>query len=84
MFLGINWKVRFDNPTFIFQLFIAIAGPIGAYFGINYTELTTWNDVFILIAKAIQNPVVIASVVISIYNLIIDPTTDGVTDLSNK
>ncbi len=80
MFLGIDWKVRFSNPTFIVQLILAIFLPILAYFGLNWEDMTTWSKIGYLLLDAIQNPVVVVSVILSIYNAIIDPTTKGFTD----
>ena len=80
MFLGINWKVRFSNPTFIVQLILSIFLPILAYFGLNWEDMTTWGAIFNVLIEAVKNPVVVVAVIISVYNSIIDPTTNGITD----
>ena len=80
MFLGINWKVRFSNPTFIVQLMLAMFLPILAYFGLNWEDMTTWGAIFNVLIEAVKNPVVVVAVIISVYNSIIDPTTNGITD----
>ncbi|MFF3144576.1 phage holin [Streptomyces sp. NPDC057927] len=78
--MKINWKVRFKNPLFIAQLFLAIAVPIGAYFGIAGSDITSWTALGKVIVDAISNPYVLFTVLISLYNATIDPTTKGLTD----
>lgn len=76
----INWKVRFKNPQFLFQLFLAIAVPIGAYFGISGADVTSWPILFNVLIEAGSNPFVIFTVFISICLAINDPTTKGFSD----
>ena len=76
----INWKVRAKNPAFWVQIALAVFTPILAYFGLNWSELTTWGAIGNLLLQAIKNPVVVFSVAASVYNAIIDPTTKGLGD----
>ena len=76
----INWKVRFKNPQFIFQIGLAVIIPILGYFGIEGTAITSWGVLASLLVEAIKNPYVVMLVVVSIYNAINDPTTTGITD----
>ena len=78
----INWKVRAKNPAFWGQIALAVFTPILAYFGLNWTDMTTWAAIGDLIVQAVKNPVVVLSVVVSVYNAIIDPTTKGFSDSS--
>lgn len=78
--MKINWKVRAKNPAFWGQIALAIFAPILAYFGLNWADLTTWAAIGNLLLQAIQNPVVVFSVLASVYNAIIDPTTKGMSD----
>lgn len=78
--MNINWKVRFHNPTFWIQICVAVFVPILAYFGLNWNDMTTWTAIGSLLWKAVQNPVVVLSVVVSVYNAIVDPTTKGIGD----
>lgn len=78
--MKINWKVRFSNPVFWVQIAIAIIVPILAYFGLNWSDMTTWAAIGSLLWQAIQNPVVVFSVAVSVYNACIDPTTKGIGD----
>ena len=82
-FLGINWKVRANNPQFWFQIFLAIAVPIGTYFGVTGKDITSWSVLFGLIGQAVSNPYVIAMVVVSVYNAVNDPSTKGIQDGEN-
>ena len=79
-FLGINWEVRASNPHFWFKIFLSIAVPIGTYFGVTGKDITSWNALFAIIGQAISNPYVLAMVVVSFYNSIIDDTSEGITD----
>lgn len=78
--MKINWKVRFKNPQFIIQMLLAVIIPIGSYFGITGSEITSWKILWNLILNALSNPYVILMVVISVYNAVTDPTTKGLTD----
>lgn len=78
--MKINWRVRFTNPQFLFQLFISIAVPIGAYFGITGADVTTWPGLFGIILDAISNPFVLFMIATSVYNSLNDPTNVGLSD----
>ena len=78
--MKINWKVRFANPEFWKSIVLAVFVPLLAYYGMNWTDMTTWATIGELFVQAVQNPVVVLSVVVSVYNAIIDPTTKGIGD----
>lgn len=78
--MKINWKVRAKNPLFWVQIAVSVFIPILAYFGMNWSDMTTWAAIGDLLWQAIQNPVVVVSVAISVYNACIDPTTKGIGD----
>jgi phi LC3 family holin len=73
----INLKVRFKNPVFIAQFLLSIFVPILGYFGLTAHDLTTWNVVLDLLVKAVSNPFVLGTIVISAWNALNDPTTKG-------
>lgn len=81
--MNINFKVRKNNPYFWIQIALAIVVPIGAYFGIQAQDITTWSMVGYVTVKTVSNPYVIFTVLVSVFNAIIDPTTDGFTDSKN-
>ena len=75
-----NLKVRFKNPIFIAQLVLAILTPILAYAGLTMQDLTTWNTLGQLLLNALGNPYVLGLIIISIWNALNDPTTEGFSD----
>lgn len=79
-FLDINWEVRFRNPNFWIGVCLAIVTPILTYFGLTGQDFTTWKMVGETIVKAVQNPYVVFTVIVSVYNMIVDPTTHGIKD----
>lgn len=78
--MKINWKVRFANPEFWKQIVLAVFVPLLAYYGMMWEDMTTWAAIGALFVQAVQNPVVVLSVVVSVYNAVIDPTTKGIGD----
>ena len=80
--MKINWKVRFKNPVFLANLAISIILPILTYMGLNWSDMTTWAALGRVLFEAIQNPVIVVSVIVSLWNLINDPTTAGLSDSS--
>lgn len=78
--MTINWKVRFKNPVFWRNIAIAIVAPILTYLGMGWSDITTWGAFGEILKQAILNPVILVSVVISIWNAINDPTTAGDSD----
>ena len=78
--MQINWKVRFKNPAFIAQLACAIVMPLITGMGYEWSQMTTWATLGEVIAAALGNPVVVVAMVVSVFNLITDPTTSGLSD----
>lgn len=76
----INWAVRFKNPLFVAQLVMSIVAPIVGYLGINVSDLTSWQTLGDVLLQGVSNPYVVALVIISVYNAVIDPTTKGHAD----
>ncbi|MER2169052.1 MAG: phage holin [Psychrobacillus psychrodurans] len=80
--MKINWKVRFKNPVFLFQLLLTAFAPILAYTGLSWEGLTTWQSLGELVVQAYSNPFLLGLVVIALYNQLTDPTTPGNSDSS--
>jgi phi LC3 family holin len=76
----INWKVRFKNPVFIFQLILSALAPALASLGLAHEDLTTWGKVWEVIQYAYTSPHILALSLIGLYNALNDPTTKGHTD----
>lgn len=78
--MQINWKVRFKNPIFVAQLACAIVMPLITGMGYEWSQMTTWATLGEVIAAALGNPVVVVAMIVSVFNLITDPTTSGISD----
>lgn len=80
--MKINWKVRLRNPVFWVQVATSIILPVLANLGLNWEDMTTWAALGGVLLEAIQNPVIVVAVIVSVWNAVIDPTTAGVGDSS--
>ena len=78
--MKINWNVRFKNPVFWANIAMSILLPILTYMGLNWSDMTTWATLGGVFVSAIQNPVIVVSVIISVWNALNDPTTAGLSD----
>nr|DAG37713.1 MAG TPA: hypothetical protein [Caudoviricetes sp.] len=78
--MKINWKVRLKNPVFWVGLVVAIVLPILTYLGMSWEDMTTWAALGNALLQAVKNPVILVSVLVSVWNLINDPTTKGLSD----
>ena len=78
--MKINWKVRLKNPVFWANLAAAVVLPILAYLGLSWKDITTWTGLGNALLEAVKNPVILVSALVSVWNLINDPTTKGLSD----
>lgn len=78
--MKINWKVRFKNPNFIFQMILAVGAPLLAYYGLTAEDFTTWMSLFNITMDALSNPYVLFLIAVSIYNALTDPVVEGFGD----
>jgi phi LC3 family holin len=78
--MKINWKVRFVNPVFWAELAAAILLPILTHMGMNWDDMTTWAALGEMLLNAVQNPVIVVAVIVSVWNALTDPTTRGFND----
>ena len=78
--MKINWTVRIKNPLWWAQMACAVVLPILAYFGLAWEDMTAWASIGEVLLRAVQNPVVVVSVLVSVFNALTDPTTAGVSD----
>ena len=78
--MKLNWKVRFKNPVFWFNLAAAIFLPVLACLGMNWEDMTSWRAIGDTLLQAVRNPVIVVSVLLSVWNLLNDPTTKGLSD----
>lgn len=68
------------NPVWWAEIACAVILPVLAYFGVCWEEMTSWGTLGGLILEAAKNPVVVAAVVVSVFNALTDPTTAGLAD----
>lgn len=78
--MKINWRVRLKNPVFWAQLAAAIVLPILAYLGLQWSDMTSWAALGEILVQAVKNPVILVSVVVSVWGIVNDPTTAGLSD----
>lgn len=78
--MKINLKVRMKNPVFWASILIAVFAPILAALGISWESVTSWAKLWEIIVTAAKSPVIVVSVIVSVYNALIDPTTKGICD----
>ena len=80
MIKNINWKVRLKNPTFWAQIVVALVSPILVGLGLQWQDMTTWAALWDALRNAVSNPVIVVSVIGSVWACITDPTTKGTAD----
>ena len=78
--MKINWKVRFKNPVFWWSVTVAIIAPILTALGIEWQSVTSWARLWEIIREAVNNPVIVVAIAVSLYNTLVDPTTKGLSD----
>lgn len=78
--MKINWKVRVKNPVFWANIAASVILPILAYMGLNWADMTTWAALGGVLLSAVQNPVIVVAVIVSVWNALNDPTTAGLSD----
>ena len=59
--MKINWKVRFKNPVFWFNLAAAVFLPMLACLGFHWEDMTSWQAIGNVLLQAVQNPVIVVS-----------------------
>lgn len=79
-FLGINWKVRFNNPTAVVQMIVSIFLPVLIYIGIDWQNLTTWASVGTALLDIVKNPIAVVLIIVNLYTAMVDSTSTGLSD----
>lgn len=75
-----NLKVRMKNPVFWWHVAAAFFAPILVHAGVNFDQVSSWAMLFALIGEAFSSPALVVSIIVSIWNFLVDPTTAGVSD----
>lgn len=78
--MQINWKVRVKNPLFWVQMASAIALPMLAGVGLQWSDMTSWPALWNAAVAAVMNPVVVVAMAVAAWGVINDPTTAGASD----
>lgn len=78
--MKINWKIRRKNPVFLAQLACAVVMPLIVGMGASWEDMTSWATLGSTVAAALGNPVVVVTMLTSLWAAITDPTTSGVSD----
>lgn len=71
-----NIKDRLKNPYFV----IGLAGVIFSAAGIDFESLTNWSILWHNILNILGNPFLLASVIVAIIGVFVDPSTKGFKD----
>lgn len=79
-FLGMNLKVRLNNPTAIAQMVVAVFLPVLIYLGIDWQSLNKWGSVGHALLDIISNPVAVVLIIVNLYTAMIDGTSTGLSD----
>ncbi|WP_414055180.1 phage holin [Macrococcus equi] len=79
-FLGINWKIRFINPQFIFAISKSFIISLITYTGLTETDLSSWPAFWSVLLGVMSNPVMLLNMADAMYNAVIDFTTKGMQD----
>ncbi|MBQ9785077.1 MAG: phage holin [Clostridia bacterium] len=78
--MNINWQVRVKNPLWWAQVVVAIVMPLIVGMGYEWQDMTSWATLFSTIWAALNNPVVVVSMITSLWMAVMDPTTKGFKD----
>lgn len=79
---NINLKVRFnrENMAFILRFVMALAIPVLTYMGLEFQDITNWKMFLDIFVGLLSNPYLLILTFINALNMMIDPTTKGLTD----
>jgi phi LC3 family holin len=78
--MRINWKVRMQSVPFWLGIVGAVGAPVLAYTGMEASDITTWQKLADLGMAVITNPFLLATVLMSVAGVVVDPTTEGFGD----
>ena len=80
MKIKLNWKIRSQNPMFYFQILLSFLIPVLGYFGLNWSEMTTWGSLLGMLKDAFSNPYCLSIALVSVFNAVVDSTSPGIGD----
>lgn len=71
-----NIQERFKNPYFV----IGLIGVVFSAAGIDFESLTNWSILWHNILNILGNPFLLASVIVAMIGVFVDPSTEGFKD----
>lgn len=74
--MKINIPVRMKNPWF----WVGLAGVVLTAMGVSPEMLTSWGAVADAFQALVTNPFVLATTILAVLGVFVDPTTAGVGD----
>lgn len=75
------WKSRIGKVSFWAAIIVAIFTPILAAAGMDYTELSSWPQLWNLICSALSSPATSIAIAMSLWTAINNPTSSGLGDV---
>lgn len=78
--MQINWQIRIKNPVFWAQVACAVVLPLVVGTGAAWEDMTSWATLGSTLSAALGNPVVVVTMLTSLWACITDPTTSGISD----
>ena len=78
--MNINWQVRLRNPLWWAQVVVAVVMPLIIGMGYEWQDMTSWATLGSTLWAALGNPVVVVTMLTSLWAVVMDPTTKGYGD----
>lgn len=78
--MKINWKARLKNPYF----WIGLVGVILTAIGANPETLTSWGILAGKFCEVLENPFLLGTTCLAVLGVLIDTSTQGFADASEK
>lgn len=74
--------VRLDKlePVFWAQAAAAVLSPVLVGLGLQWEDMTSWAALGDALYRAVLNPVIVVSILVSVWTAVTDPTTAGLGD----
>ena len=80
----IDIKSRIKSPSFWASIILAFFIPILSGLGMQWENVTSWGKLISLISDGFKNPVIVVSIIVSLWNAFNNPTTKYISDKGNN
>lgn len=74
--MKVNYEVRIKNPWF----WVGVVSVALTAIGVDPQTFTSWRSVLDGLLSVLSNPVQLATAVLSVLSVFVDPTTSGLSD----